>query len=264
MRSMSLDEHKKVQLEILRSFDDFCDKHNLKYFIAYGTLIGAVRHKGFIPWDDDIDVWMPREDYNRLIKEYKFQNPYRLVDPKEKMARHTFVKIIDTNTIKIEKLVDYRHGYLGVDIDVFPLDGQPENKDEFVVWQKRLKKIYRNCLIKALKNGGGFRRRVVFPFIKFFARSKKWAFKQADRLHSQYPYEKCKYVGTTESAFDTTNDHFDRTWFDEVVYLEFEGYSFKAPKQYDKILTQLYGDYMTPPPEKEQVTHHQNAVYRKE
>ena len=141
MRLMSLEEHKKVQVDILVSFAKFCEENNLRYFMAYGTLLGAIRHKGFIPWDDDIDVWMPREDYNILIETFKSKNNYQLIDPRGKMARHPYVKIIDINTIKIEKLVDYREGNLGVDIDVFPLDGQPDNEREFVIWHNKLTKI---------------------------------------------------------------------------------------------------------------------------
>lgn len=125
MRNISFEEMKKVELEILSFFADFCETHNLRYFLAYGTLIGAIRHKGFIPWDDDVDIQMPREDYDILISLFNIGNdsPYRLISPLEKQSCYTIVKIIDTRTIKIENGI--KNDPLGIDIDIFPLDGIP-------------------------------------------------------------------------------------------------------------------------------------------
>lgn len=259
--SISLEQHKEIQVGILLDFAKFCEDNNLKYFIAYGTLLGAVRHKGFIPWDDDIDVWMPRKDYNFLIKNYKSNLNYRLINPRDNEARHPYVKIIDSNTVKIEKLVDYSNGNLGVDIDVFPLDGQPDDDTTFVLWYKKLIKIYKNYLYNVLKNGGSVKRRIFFPILKFFAHSRKWVFKKADMLHALYPFDNSMYVGTIESTFDVIRDRFCKEWFEDSIMLEFESYRFRAPRDYDKILTQLYGDYMTLPPVEKQKTHHGFQLY---
>lgn len=117
-------ENQKVQLDILSYVDSFCSKMGLRYYLGDGTLIGAVRHHGYIPWDDDIDIRMPRPDYDELIRifnEGSKDSRYRLIEPKSKLAQNSFVKIIDSDTIKIEPYLDYKNGYLGVDIDVFPL-----------------------------------------------------------------------------------------------------------------------------------------------
>ena len=146
MKPMSFEETKQVELEILTNVAEFCDKHEIQYFLAYGTLIGAVRHKGFIPWDDDIDIWMPRADYNRFLKIYNKENSdsqYKVISPYDKISRHTFVKVVDTRTVKIESGIDYSNGYLGIDVDIFPLDGQPDNDKDYFKWYNKLQKYYK-------------------------------------------------------------------------------------------------------------------------
>lgn len=260
MKEITFREAQLLELQILLDFASFCDKHHLTYFIAYGTLLGAVRHQGFIPWDDDIDVWMPREDYNRLIAQYHQtnENPhYRLVAPMDPISRHSFVKIMDTRTVKTETNFDYAPGELGIDIDVFPLDGQPDEEDAFRKWFKELEKCYqkadfpmrvrhdcrRKRLILALINGLGGKRHRLGTLIK------NHYLKKALRLHGQYPYHGSKYVGMVEHGFGCHRQRYEAALFEESTLLSFEGHLLKAPKEHDAVLRQAYGDYMTPPPE---------------
>ena len=141
MKEISFEESKKIELDILLAVADFCDKHNLTYFLAYGTLIGAIRHKGFIPWDDDIDIQMPRADYDKLIATFEHEN-LKLVAPGTPMSKHSCVKIIDTRTVKKEPHLKYKAGYLGIDIDVFPIDGAPSDEAEYNAWYDQLQKVY--------------------------------------------------------------------------------------------------------------------------
>ena len=267
MKSMSLEETKKVELDILVSVADFCDRNGFKYFLAYGTLIGAIRHKGFIPWDDDIDLWMPRDDYNKFIEIFNEQCENRdlmVIDPETDIARHSFAKVINTKTLKIEKGVDYRNGHLGVDVDIFPLDGTPEIESDFKAWYKVLQKYYRAFLMRICvppKKIKSIVKRLLYLLIYG---SKKNILKKTKLLHSRYPYSSCTFIGSIDSCFNSMKERFEKNLFEEAVLVDFEGLQFKAPKGYDTILTKLYGDYMTPPPEEKRVTHHSNNTFWKE
>ena len=266
MKEIGLRQAQLLELDILLAFADYCEKHQLTYFIAYGTLLGAVRHKGFIPWDDDVDVWMPRQDYNRLIDSFNTQNGqphYRLISPMDEVSRHSFVKIVDTRTVKIETNFDYAPGQLGIDIDVFPLDGQPEGNAAFQAWYDRLMKCYqradfpvrlthecrRKRLLKYLINILGGKRH------RFGAQIKRYYLEKAQRLHEPFPYCGSKYVGAVEHCFGCKNDRFDDGLFAETTTLEFEGHLLKAPADYETVLRLLYGDYMTLPPKQERYGH---------
>ena len=260
---IDIEESKKIELDILSYFARFCEEHGLRYFLAYGTLIGAVRHKGFIPWDDDVDVQMPREDYNRLIEIFNDQKEIEhltLVSPEDKISRHSMVKIIDTRTVKIEKSVDYKNGYLGIDIDVFPLDGQPVDKDAYEKWYNKLHKIYWFYLINIMDPAVSIKRRVAIPLIRVLFNKKRLK-KKADKLHAAYPYEISQYVGVIETPFDYKTDRVDKKHYEDFAMLEFEGQLFRAPVGYHEVLSTVYGDYMKLPPEEEQVTHHSNHSY---
>ena len=264
MKELSFEEAKKVELNILLHISDFCKKNNLRYFLAYGTLIGAVRHNGFIPWDDDIDINMSRKDYNWLIANYNKMNPngrYRLISPYDKEAKHSFVKIIDTFTMKIEKGIDYKEGYLGVDIDIFPLDGQPDSNIKFNCWYNQLARLYRIHIICQLDKEISIKTKIAVPLLRFLYKGGRTALKKAEKLHKKYPYENSKYIGAVECLFDSKDNRCLKEWFDYPIEAEFEGHLLWIPCGYDKILTQIYGDYMQLPPVEQQVSHHQNKMY---
>lgn len=122
MKTLSLEEIRKSQIETMCILRDFCKKNNLRYYLTFGTLLGAVRHKGFIPWDDDVDIFMPRNDYDYLIKHFNDSNiNNREVLAKEITPEHiyNFAKIVDRNTVLIEK---GQTNKIGVWIDIFPLE----------------------------------------------------------------------------------------------------------------------------------------------
>lgn len=270
MKEITLEESKKLELEVLSDFVKFCEAHNLRYYLAYGTLIGAVRHKGFIPWDDDVDVQMPRDDYNKIIEIFNTENTnqrYRLISPTAKEAKHSFVKIIDTYTVKKEEGYTYdKYSYLGVDIDIFPIDGTPDKQEEFDVWYQKLYKAYKDYEFLKMGYTGSFSARIKL-FLHKAARlfkTKKGCLKKAWLLHKAYPYENCEYVASVECAYNGKGNRVKKELFEETVLLEFEGIFFKAPKGYDAILRNIYGEYMQLPPIESQVTHHKNKVYWRE
>lgn len=260
MREMTFEETKKVELNILKHIADFCESNNLQYFLAYGTLIGAVRHKGFIPWDDDIDIWMPREDYNKLIHCFKNTSFYQLISPKDELSRHTFVKIIDTRTVKLEGGTDYKHGYLGVDIDIFPLDGQPEDDEAYSRWYNKLFKAYRLYPYIISKNHSNFIKSIVINSARLFG-LKKYILNYTYRLHRKYSYRSSNFVGAIESCYNSKNNRYLKEWFNNYILLNFEDKKFRVPAGYHEILTKTYGDYMQLPPPEQQVTHHVNNCF---
>ena len=266
MKELTIDEAKKIELEILLFFDKFCKENNKQYFLAGGTLIGAVRHKGFIPWDDDIDTFMTREDYTWMIENFNKMNSngrYKLISPYSQEAKHSFVKIIDTQTIKCEKNIAYKNDCLGVDIDIFPLDGQPHSEKEYSKWYKKLRTIYmlhNYCLVDT---AGKIKRIIAVPVIRLLTGGRINLLKRAEKLHKKYPYESAKYVGSIESAFNPPEDRYKKEWFEKSIAAEFEGYQFQIPIGYEEVLRQRFGDYMELPPPEQQKTHHSNKMYLK-
>lgn len=267
MKVISLEEAKKVELEILLNVADFCDRHGLRYYLAYGTLIGAIRHKGFIPWDDDIDIQMPRPDYNKLIELYNRENEnkqYFLIDPKSKKAGHPYVKVVDNRTVKKE-LGTKKGSMLGVDIDIFPIDGMPSDQAEYDKWFNKLRKCYTKFQYSnsSLK-GCAFKTKIHLLLYKPYALCRGKLLKKAAKLHALYPYEECEYVGTMEMMYNSKKNRLRKEYFDGYALVEFEGHQLKAPKNYHAVLTDIYGDYMKLPPEDQQVTHHTNSSFWKE
>lgn len=278
MREITLKEMQRLERNILLELDRICQEHGLVYYLAYGTLLGAVRHGGFIPWDDDVDVWMPRPDYDKLIALFHEETKgtrvpyYRLVAPMDRDSRHSFVKIIDIRTVKRETNFDYVTGELGVDIDVFPLDGQPESEQEYKEWFDRLQKYYwradlpvrlrqekprRQWILRVIRCLGGRKGSLGVWIKRYYSR-------KALKLHQAYDYETSRYIGMAEMCFGCEQDRFAATMFERTTELEFEGHRFPAPAGYDAILRQLYGAYKELPPKEEQRGHQLDAVYWKE
>ena len=262
MREISVEEHKKMALDVLVKVADFCDKNDITYYLAYGTLLGAVRHGGFIPWDDDIDIIMPRPDYERFIKIFDENIGLKITSPHSDLPFYYFTKVYNPNTLK-EEPIDYKgREPFGVDIDIFPLDGFPEDINESKKIIEKAKKINRDLLLSiSQKKKRNVLKTAYVKYTKFVGQ-KKYVNKYT-KISTQYDYTTSKLVGGVD-PYDGMRDIFvkDEVFYDKVK-IKFEDYEFWAPAGYVNYLTSKYGDYMTPPPADQQVTHHINKIYIK-
>ena len=264
MKQVTAREARTIMLDILLDVSRFCDENNLTYFLAYGSLIGAVRHKGFIPWDDDIDLLMPRPDYDRFMELYRTKGHYSLQSPMDKGAVHEWIKISDDRTLKIEA-VDYSVCKpLGVNIDIFPIDGQPDNMETFRrETDERMRLHHRiEIITRPLK---GFPLKGKIATLVYRLIGVRHYLKKYNQSATKYPYETASYVGYTNPyPWKLYSDRHPKSLFEGRVKVPFEGYEFWAPAGYDTFLRNIYGDYMQLPPVEKQVTHHDHTLYWKD
>ena len=268
MKQITGEELKQIQLNILKEIHSFCVEHQLTYYLAYGTLLGAVRHKGFIPWDDDIDICMPRRDYDIFCKTFKTVDAiYRVLDHHNTKGYYLpFAKVCDTRTETHETVALDIPG-CGVYVDVFPLDGL---SDDLSVAKKThekesvLMKLYaaRAHRLPSLKELIHHWKWGLFYPIHWFV-SPKWIANRIEKIAKQYAYEESKYVGVAY-GFYGDRETMPREIFVKECLVTFEDGTYFAPANPDAYLTHMYGDYMQLPPEEKRVTHHSFKAYWKE
>lgn len=261
MVKLTNDQIKEELLKILKEFSDFCDKNQIRYYMAYGTLLGAVRHKGFIPWDDDIDVLVPRPDYERmkvLLSNVLIKDRYKLCI-EENNYYYPFAKICD---IKTNVISEFTTSNTMLWIDIFPLDGLPEDAQECKNLLENAK--HQRYLISSVYGKFGEGRTKMRAILKTpaliyakFLGAKHFGNKM-EQLCRKYDYEKSKYVGNL-SWCDGSCERMKKSDFNQSVDLEFCGYKFHAPKFYIEYLKSIYGNYMKLPPENERISHNMDV-----
>lgn len=251
------EELKKIQIQIVKEVDKICKQNGLRYFLAFGSLLGAVRHKGFIPWDDDIDIWMPINDYKKLKKIVENMNgKYIIVDPlNEKNYCLGYPKIIDSSTYVEEDGAPIFESN-GVFCDIFPLVGAGNSQKQGMRVLKSIKK--NNWRIRGLNKLSFKENGIKGMIIKFLG--KKFFYRRILKKSIKYDYETSKYLNGLYNA-DVGMFLYDKADFDESKYIEFEGEKFKVPKGYDNILKTNYGDYMQFPPEEQRINIHKIKAY---
>lgn len=266
MNELTLQELKDIEFDLLKVFDAFCKKHNLKYGLAYGTLLGAIRYKGFIPWDDDVDVLMPREDYNKLLRLYEDSARHRLYAfERNDKFQFPYAKLCDMTTRKDE------FGYnskveLGVDIDIFPLDHWDDDLEKAKVESKKIiKDMFYLGLTKIKKPDSlnpvkRFFKGILIRYCKI--RGTKHFVKKIIKASDRKEQNGSRYMGTKSWCIYGERNIIPAEAFDEMIEIPFEGENFLAPAGYDTYLTCLYGDYMPEPPKEKQKTHHSFKAYR--
>lgn len=267
MEFISPEEIKKLEVEILVRFARFCEENSLSYMLAYGTLLGAVRHKGFIPWDDDIDLLMPRPDYEKLVSlaAKRGGSIAEMVDVLEFRLGYEglpFIKLSDHRTVAKE---DYKLANTGVWVDIFPLDGYFSND---------VLRFLHCCTVKILKKLIEFRvfvpsigktaltrciRSIISPAVRMVPH--RFLCGCLNRVMQLRNYDSSEWTGCFFNVYGI-EQRIEHWKLFQKVKLEFEGYLFDAPASYDDMLTQWYGDYMTIPPVEKRVNHRVVAYWK--
>lgn len=263
MKELTLSEIQQDSFKVLLAFKEICEKNNFQYFLAYGTLIGALRHKGFIPWDDDIDVWMPRPDYEKFVQ-YCIDNESSLGVLTLKHYRtckeyiYPIARLVDTR-YKID-YTDAKDYGLGLFVDIYPLDGvNPDAVKHIKKIKRQISKI--SCLGKTSFIPAQRKWKNIIKFPYYYLNRRKYLsklIKKIDMLGQKYGYEQSSIVGC---AVWEPDERFNKEDFLNATGTTFCDYSFTAPIGYDSLLKSLYGDYMQLPPESERIAHHFYKAY---
>lgn len=262
MEMMSLSELQQFSLEILKDVAAFCEKNGIRYSLAYGTLLGAIRHKGFIPWDDDVDIMMPREDYDRFRKEYR-SDKFIFIDSSVISDCYiAFGRVCDCKRTLTRSYIPW-HGRsvsTGVWIDIFPLDRVPDDMDGFMKIYGSMQLLNRyTTKLRRIHAGeaesysymrtlwANLKKSMNPNFRKLSPETVAGYMESIIRMSNS-----CASHSMSQICCPSSNpEHFDMDDLEKYIYADFDGEKFSILAEYDKLLTITYGDYMTLPAKKD-------------
>lgn len=257
---MTLEDRKKYNAKligILKKVMSICEENNIRWFVGYGGCIGAIRHKGCIPWDDDIDVCIPRPDYDRFVEIAKRADlgnyELAMINETPEYFEH-FIRFFDKNS---SILFDTWHTHVsGIFIDIFPIDGAADGKIDknhkrFVFWQKISRQSHyhfpHSKRVETLKYRM-YRRYILVLLTSLFRNPiQKISVKMIEKIIRKYAFEDSEYCLYYTSIYGMRNV-IPKKWVEETIWVPFEDVQIRIPKYYHEYLTHIYGDYMTPPP----------------
>ena len=274
MKQMTTKEIQDVALGILKNFDTFCREKGIRYWLAEGTLLGAIRHHGFIPWDDDVDVCLPLEDYRRFVSEYVDSEKYKLFAPERKNSFLTYSRLCEMKDTHFAARLKWSDEELGIGIDIFPVYSCPDDGDKYDGLMRQLEDITKNCFwrgrsvyARGLRLGEfrhdpfGFAKDVVHNLAQFvrytwmgspkYFQRKYAEFTKIQRSCENKGYKHCYFSG----VFFDRRFQWQKCWFEKLIEVDYESEKFFIPVGYEELLTHRYGDWRTPPPENERNGH---------
>lgn len=271
-KTLSLKEIQELSKIILFTFSEICQEQNLSYYLAMGTLLGAARHKGFIPWDDDIDVMMPRNDYE-AFHNYFYKNMHKYPNLKlfTKEQNNYPYMISRLSNIEYTCSFDNENDYgLGLFIDIYPLDGIGNDEKEAKKRNRTASMYSSMCWLstrkkcKVERTSSKFKLVIKYPaFLLAKILGKRFFFNRLEKMSKCYSYNETKYVGCLVWGTASLKKYFPREWFGNGKKLIFEGKNLIVPNEYDKVLRRIYGNYMELPPIKQRKSHHFYTVSKK-
>ena len=268
-----MNELQKKELAIFKAFAKVCEKHHLQYFLVGGSALGAIRHKGFIPWDDDIDVGMPREDYDKFMElQSEFEGtPYFIQNYKSDPCYiYNYGKLRDSSTTFIENFYKNHRINHGVWVDIFPIDGfstKVIQKDKFakrLFWHIWINVYF--AYLPALRRkvrGRTWFKDILLDIVAglfYIFDIAHFRNKIVDKYVKKVPLKDSVLAGNF-FGFNMKKEAMDSNLFKEFIKVPFEDTEAYVLKDYDTYLRNLYGDYMTPPPENKQIGHHYNKGF---
>ncbi|MCZ0861987.1 LicD family protein [Methanocorpusculum vombati] len=251
-----------VELIILLEVKRICEKHQVKYFLVAGTLLGAVRHQGFIPWDDDIDIGMTRSEYNKFITicEKELKPPFKMISgTNDQNYIMPFIKIMMEGTTYVSKSLESAPIHLGIWIDIFPLDNVPNGRGLCTQIHKYLLKyLIDSCYVRYGYGIPNTRLRKIYRFVMTLPlhfMSDHTLLRWRDKELEKYNNIETKRKYLTGSPYKYEKSLISSSNLEKLETLRFEGEIFPVPNNYTQILKLVYGDYMTPPPESKRIGH---------
>ena len=259
-----------TELELFKKFAVFCEENHITYFALGGTLLGAVRHKGFIPWDDDMDIGIPREDYDRFLSLCAEKDPpFEMHSFFNDKNHYRYFSHIENPAVKVRRTDKTIEEISAAWIDIFPLDGMPNNCLMRFIWKNYIlwrRAAYRfscfDLVVNTNKKGRPLIERIlvkvgqILPVERIFKTEKE--LRKLDKALKRFPYEKSDYLVNAMGAYKF-NEMFNKKYYGQGAWYPFEDTHIWGPEDYDHVCTQLYGDYMTPPKENER-NHHASEV----
>lgn len=251
---------RKVQIQVLKALLEIkriCEKHSIRYYLIGGSALGAIRHKGFIPWDDDVDVGMPRPEYERFLKVCQFElRKEFFLQTRETDSEYIyqFAKIRINNTKYVQKSLENLNIHHGIYVDIFPLDKLSPNK--FIALKQKLLvegyiKIKSAKIHNHDKSSPKYLIKKIVGSLFTFDHIHKVIMKNIQLAN----HTKSNKIGNLIGVYGFKKEIFDEEVFGDPYYTEFEGYQFPIPNKYDYYLKQIYGDYMKLPPVEKRTNH---------